>query len=227
MNTSSSDYAFVRRWLDEALRDSDVPWWEWQVETNTVKIGPRKATMLGYDPDAFTGGGYQSFTNLLHPDDYERTMEAMRRLLEGRSPIYQVDYRIRAADGNYRWYMDRGTFVSGSASTQSKRMRGVVIDLGGAFGSGPFEEEQDFLPRVRSVISTVAVPAATVTLCAVCGRVKNDSGGLDWHEVSRELLETLDVEVSHGMCESCIRALYPDYAEHIISAMEDGGAPPE
>ncbi|MFP4637612.1 MAG: PAS domain-containing protein [Spirochaetaceae bacterium] len=213
---------FVRRWMDRVLESSDLAWWEWDVTRNEVKIGPKKATMLGYDPADFQGGGYQAFTDLLHPEDYERAMEAMRRLLSGRSPIYQIDYRIKAADGAYRWYMDRGTFVEGGPRTEEKRTRGVVIDLGAAFDVSASDAAG--VERVRPIVAAITVPRTTVTLCAVCGRLRTGEHAGVWHEITAELVETLEVEISHGICPDCIRTLYPEYADEVIAAV--GGERP-
>ena len=68
---------------NKILIDSPFPWWEWDVLNNTVDFNDKKALMLGYEPEMFSSGGYQAFTDLLHPDDYEKTMNAMRQLLEG------------------------------------------------------------------------------------------------------------------------------------------------
>lgn len=43
----------------------------------------------------------------LHPDDYERTMEAWKRCVATGEP-YEIEYRLRRADGSYRWVLARG-----------------------------------------------------------------------------------------------------------------------
>jgi hypothetical protein len=48
---------------------------------------------LGYRYEDVLDCGYEAFTDLLLEEDYARTMDAMRDLLEGRAPLYQVDYR--------------------------------------------------------------------------------------------------------------------------------------
>jgi PAS domain S-box-containing protein len=45
--------------------------------------------------------------NAIHPDDFERAKTARTRSLETGSP-YSVEYRIRRADGLYRWFQARG-----------------------------------------------------------------------------------------------------------------------
>ena len=95
----------LQRLLDDALQQSNLAWWEWDIPRNIVTCNDLKVTMLGYDPGDFINAGYQAYTGLLHPDDYERTMQAMRDHLECRADIYQVDYRIMKKDGDYTWYL--------------------------------------------------------------------------------------------------------------------------
>jgi PAS domain-containing protein len=71
--------------------------WYWNVKTNAVTFNPLKVTALGYTMDEVPAPvPFQFFTDRLHPENYEPTMRAMRDHLEGKSPIYEVEYRIRA-----------------------------------------------------------------------------------------------------------------------------------
>lgn len=83
--------------------------WYWNLQTNSVNFNLLKVTTLGYDaseiPEHVT---YDFFTEKLHSDDYNKTMEAMRDHLYGKAEVYEVEYRIKAKDGKYKWYYDRG-----------------------------------------------------------------------------------------------------------------------
>lgn len=46
------------------------------------------------------------WTELLHPDDYDRTVNSWQHSLETGEP-YQIEYRFRQADGCYRWFLGR------------------------------------------------------------------------------------------------------------------------
>jgi hypothetical protein len=60
----------------------DMAWWEMDVASGNVIFMQRKTDMLGYEPDAFKHS--TDFTAILHPDDYETAMIAMRNLLSAR-----------------------------------------------------------------------------------------------------------------------------------------------
>lgn len=104
--------------------------WYWNIKTNTVSFNPLKVTMLGYDkndiPEHVT---YQFFTDILHPDDYEKTMDAMLNHLHGKASVYEVEYRIKAKDGKYRWYYDRGKITRYDDTGKPLFVAGIVFDI--------------------------------------------------------------------------------------------------
>ncbi|MBK9498574.1 MAG: PAS domain-containing protein [Leptospiraceae bacterium] len=61
-----------------------------------------KAEMLDYPPETFKL--YSDFMNLVHPDDYEPTMAAMRSHIDGKADKYTAEYRIRTRTGGYKWF---------------------------------------------------------------------------------------------------------------------------
>ncbi|MEL1135456.1 sensor domain-containing diguanylate cyclase [Desulfitobacterium sp. THU1] len=104
--------------------------WYWDIKTNTVTFNPLKVTNLGYDkneiPEHVT---YQFFTEKLHPDDFQKTMDAMLNHLHGKANVYEVEYRILAKDGKYRWYYDRGKITVYDDSGKPKHLAGIVFDI--------------------------------------------------------------------------------------------------
>ena len=82
-----------RKRLEATMRAGNLAWWEMELPSGTVRFSDEKAAMLGYPPEGFTT--YHDFTALLHPDDREPTMQAMRDHLSGNAEQYAVDYRIK------------------------------------------------------------------------------------------------------------------------------------
>ncbi|MGH6924502.1 MAG: PAS domain S-box protein [Propylenella sp.] len=54
------------------------------------------------------GENARDWTHVLHPDDYERCVEAWRRALE-QGAEYEVEVRNRRHDGEFRWFLTRAT----------------------------------------------------------------------------------------------------------------------
>ncbi|MCX8149060.1 chemotaxis protein CheB [Thermaurantimonas aggregans] len=114
--------------LQMALEMGNMAWWEWDVQTGQVNMHEKKATMLGYSPEEFPKEVY-AICEYLHPEDYERTMQAMRDHLEGKSPMWDIVYRIRCKDGSYKKYHDRGGVVTRDDSGKPLKMVGIVMDV--------------------------------------------------------------------------------------------------
>jgi PAS domain S-box-containing protein len=116
-----------RRRLDGAMFAGDLAWWEMDVETGAVHFHENKADLLGMSPADFEH--YEDFTELVHPEDHERAMQAMRDHLEGRAEKYDAEYRIRAASGEYRWFHDVGGITERDADGSPAKVTGVVVDV--------------------------------------------------------------------------------------------------
>ena len=114
--------------LNEALRISNIAWWEWDIVTQKVIFDPKKATMLGYTVEEFPDNVY-AITDLLHPDDYEATMNHMRAYLEGKTEEWNVIYRIKRRDGTYAWYHDRGRITARDHTGRPLKLIGTVVDV--------------------------------------------------------------------------------------------------
>ena len=190
------------------LHDSPFAWWEWDVINNKVSFNDLKVTMLGYKVDTFKEKGYEAFTDLLHPDDHEKAMNAMRDLLSGRKNIYQVDYRIKDSGGEYHWYMDRGVVISTSGDKIS-RIRGIVIDLGSEMQAGSNIEM-----LVQSLRQYSENQEKLIIICSACKRMKISNH--EWAMLSNDFSLAITDTLSHGICPGCIRKLYPDHADRIL-----------
>ena len=104
--------------------------WYWNIKTNEVTFDPLKVITLGYDiseiPECVT---YQFFTDKLHPEDFKKTMDAMRAHLYGNAAVYEVEYRIKAKDGTFKWYYDRGKITHYDDNGKPIFLAGIVFDI--------------------------------------------------------------------------------------------------
>jgi len=104
--------------------------WYWFIPTNSVTFNPLKLTTLGYEMSELNEPiDYQFFTEKLHPDDYEKTMDSMRRHLQGITPVYESEYRIQTKDGSYKWYYDRGKITQWDQEGKPQFLAGIVFDI--------------------------------------------------------------------------------------------------
>ena len=113
--------------LEFAMRAVNMAWWEMNITTGNVTFGKRKAEMLGYPPERFKH--YTDFTALLHPDDYEKAMNSMRRHFNGEVDKYEVEYRILTRTGEYKWFYDIGSIANRDSKGNPLNITGLVLDI--------------------------------------------------------------------------------------------------
>ena len=103
-----------RKRLEEQLRQSQtylrvlidsLPQLVWTCRPNGEcdYLGPQWTSYTGVPESEQLGFGW---LNQLHPDDREPTRAAWNHAVEGVG-AFDVEYRIRGADGNYRWFKTR------------------------------------------------------------------------------------------------------------------------
>jgi len=107
---------------------TDTAVWDWNYKTGVVIFSDKKAQMLGYEPAELNHDVY-GFTKMIHPDDYEYTMENMKNHLSGKTEAYEVEYRIKAKNGEWKWFFDKGKIVERDKDHSPLRIIGIVNDI--------------------------------------------------------------------------------------------------
>ena len=92
--------------LQLSVIEGYATWWEMDLPSKAVRFGEAKPQMIGREPQEFKT--YEDFTALLHPDDHEKAMQAMREHLQGEKELYETTYRIKHKDGHYLTFYDCG-----------------------------------------------------------------------------------------------------------------------
>lgn len=114
--------------LNMSLFAGRIAWWVWDYPSGYVDYAELKAEMLGYSSEEFGHDVYE-ICNYIHPEDYDSAMQSMREHLEGKTDIYEIEYRIRKKDGSYIWYYDRGKVVKRDENGKPVKITGVVFDI--------------------------------------------------------------------------------------------------
>jgi PAS domain S-box-containing protein len=129
-----------RKRAEEALRESvqryelvmdgsSAGLWDWDVPNKRIHFSSRWKAMRGYT-DAEIGESETEWSSRLHPDDAPRVMAALQAHFEGRTQVYEEEYRIRCKDGSIKWIFDRGKAVRDDAGLVI-RAAGSEIDITG------------------------------------------------------------------------------------------------
>ena len=95
--------------IEGALHAADMAWWSLEFPSGALAFSRHKTDMLGYDAKDFVH--FRHFTELIHPDDHDETMQAMTDHYTGKKEFYETTYRIKAKDGTYKTFYDKGKIV--------------------------------------------------------------------------------------------------------------------
>lgn len=129
--------------LNEVLMDEkdqeiklDYAWaghlgnWYWDYATNVVTFNDLKVKTLGFNMDEVPSPiGFEFFTERIHKDDYDHVMQNMRDHLYGKINAYDVEYRIQAKDGSYKYYHDLGKVTKRDKDGKPLFLAGIVFDI--------------------------------------------------------------------------------------------------
>lgn len=65
----------------------------------------------------------------IHPQDLDRVTSALQQHMHGMTPIFEASYRIKAANGQWIWVLDRGKVVQLNEQGQAIRMTGTLKNI--------------------------------------------------------------------------------------------------
>ena len=102
--------------------------WEYDIESGRVAFSRQLGPLLGYEPDEVPAG-VDAWEALTHNADVKRLRLAVIRHYRGESPHIEVEYRVRARNGEWRWLQTRGRIVSRDAEGRPQRMSGTHRDI--------------------------------------------------------------------------------------------------
>jgi PAS domain S-box-containing protein len=114
--------------LELALRGADLGLWDWNVKTGEVAFNKRWAEMLGYSLEEIAPH-ISSWEELIHPDDLPKVMQILNAHLEGHTPFYEVEHRLCAKSGEWKWILDRGKVIERSPDGTPLRAAGTHLDI--------------------------------------------------------------------------------------------------
>jgi PAS domain S-box-containing protein len=127
-----------KRIAEDALRESEERYnlaiagtnagiWDWiNIAEDKEWWSPRFYEMLGYKNGEIESS-LNKFSELLHPEDRERTYELVNSHFNNNTP-FNIEYRLKTKSGEYKWFLGNG-LVKRDADGKPLRMVGSITDI--------------------------------------------------------------------------------------------------
>ncbi len=76
-------------------------------------------------------------------------------------------------------------------------------------------EQQRLIDELKEAIANVKTLSGLIPICSNCKKIRDDNGY--WDQIEHYITAHSDAMLSHGVCPDCIKHLYPEHAEKILS----------
>lgn len=130
----------TRKQAEEALRASEARLrltldvatdglWDWNLTTKQAFYSPSWIRLLGLEDQDIPLNNVYDWKNCVHPDDRPWVEQALNEHLEGRTPGFAVEHRVRHRSGEWKWFAMRGKVVQRDEQDRPLRMMGTMIDI--------------------------------------------------------------------------------------------------
>ena len=124
------------RRLEQSLRENEERYtlvseavaegiYDWNIKLNSLFVSPRLMEIFGFEGSGLTS---DDWNQRLHPDDAKNYRTALRDCFKQKTSKLECQYRIKAADGNYRWVEDHGLPIRNETG-RTIRLVGAVSDI--------------------------------------------------------------------------------------------------
>lgn len=127
----------------------------------------------------------------VHPEDFDRCLAIYVSGFDERR-VFEMEYRLRRSDGEYRWILDRGVpfyaaggeflgYIGSCIDVHEARLARIAME----------EMRQKEIARLQKMLP----------VCAWCKKVRTDDGY--WKELEEYFRSQNPGRISHGICEAC------------------------
>jgi diguanylate cyclase (GGDEF)-like protein/PAS domain S-box-containing protein len=185
--------------LDLALEASNLATWEWNLATRELRFSRHWWPILGYQPDDIPLR-IEAWEKLTHPDDMARVKSMLAATVKGAVPVLDVEYRMRAKSGEWRWIRTVGRVVERDAAGRAMRKTGTHGDI----TERKLQQEKIAgLSRIHAVLSGINSAIVRIRdrqeLFNEACRIAVEHGGFGMAFISKFDPATLDVTpVAHA-----------------------------
>ena len=111
------------------LESSPSGVWEWDVEAGDLRVDDRWLDMLGRSRAALAPLTFEMWRRWIHPSDHEAFRLTLDEVVQRRTDMFNLMFRMRHAAGHWIWIRSRGRVQVWSETGAALVMAGVHLDV--------------------------------------------------------------------------------------------------
>jgi PAS domain S-box-containing protein len=115
------------RW-NLAMGNSGGGLWDYNMVSGRIDYSGSWHDMLGYKPGELETN-YTDVVALVHPEDLPSAEAALQAHLDGETPVFRNEHRLRTRKGTWIWTLAQGRVAGRDAQGRPTRMLGTDIDI--------------------------------------------------------------------------------------------------
>ncbi len=160
-----------RERLSMALEGSNLAMFDWDIASGEVRLSEQWRVILGGDK-VETVTTIDELQRLVHPDDLLALQENLLPVIKGNARFYEVQHRVRALNGGWRWILSRAKVTDRSPDGRALRVVGTNADI--TAGKEVERLKNEFVSTVSHELRT-----PLTAIIGSLGLVKEFGGDLD------------------------------------------------
>lgn len=114
--------------LELSIQSAGLGIWDWDIDNKVVNYSGDWLSSLGYPPQYFVQNELK-WLDIVHPDDQENVKEIINGLADGTSPSSNLAYRVKTADGSWRWILSFSKILAFNESGKAQKIIGTHLDI--------------------------------------------------------------------------------------------------
>lgn len=163
----------------------------------TIYVNKQVEAVLGYSPEELQAGGIPFIERLIHPDDLNQLMaRGDRWLLLSEGQIFETEFRVKHADGTWRWINTRDTLFVRGSDDRIKQIIGTAQDITERKASDEavrrFTDQRKYLLEVsQAMLSSLAIDEIVSFISEALEKVlKYDVWAIFWQDEESKAFRT-------------------------------------
>ncbi len=123
------DLASQRQRLSNVIEGTNAGTWEWNAQTNETIFSEIWANIIGYTLKELEPISFQTWIDLIHPEDIFETKKLLDDYFYGKSNSYESEFRMKHKHGKWVWILARGKVFSWTLDGKPMMMFGTHVDI--------------------------------------------------------------------------------------------------